>query len=612
MRIQPRQQILDIWRAMMSTCWDGSKWSWDGIVDRNSISDSEQLLCLLYPATEIDNFALDNPARIEGDVGSVLEPLGTEEPIPSAILSLLEGYLLDNTREDGQADFSAGSYFSSGDPEREPTEAQRAIEVVDAYSMSLTLCMAGLRFVRAYESVTKSESVKGRIKTLTAGLSARLTAAMTGLMRSFVVKKVAPKSPEGQVMIGMLNRTGQPEKVVVTGIARSLERVRARLRSDIKLDEVTVAALDDENMLFECGWSWGIVRGAAPVDYINESIAHEAGIGDPRPYLYFTVIALDGINDLISQRTGELALLDEKQHRLAQALRTRWELTQSYWSTVARFGSGVWPLEDIPWRTSDGEQSDYFSLIVSAVLIQDLVARTASDDDLTRAVAIFDELAGRGRIIRRRLSEDPAVALHTPGVRLTLRGTEAVDNGPTLQWIASDFSAVLLKRMLQAARLSNNIVAREKLMELANLAMDHLAARTIRTGPAKGLWDDPDAIFGASESAQTVRPSWYMTERVVECLVAAERTFRQAPPNWPELQPLVKMLVNIAEHRYNQEMLNVSRESMPSALEHVEEHIDQARLQIREDAAATIVRALDALRELDKFATGRRDAARSA
>ncbi len=595
----------------MSTCWDGHEWSWDGIVDRNSISDSEQLLCLLYPATEINSFALANPARIEGDVGAALAPLGIEEPIPSAVVSLLERYLRQNTREDGQPDFSAGSYLSSGDPAKEPTKAQREIEVVDAYSMSLTLCMSGLRFVRAYEIGVKSESTRQRIKSITNGLSARLTAAMTGLMRSFIVKKVSPKSPEGQVMIGMLNRTGEPEKMVVSGIARSLEHVRSRLRSDIKLDDVTVEALDDENMLFECGWSWGTVRGAAPVDFIEESIAHKPGIADPRPYLYFTVIALDGINDLMSQRTGELALLDEKQHRLAQALRTRWELTQTYWSTVARFGSGAWPLEDIPWRTTDGEQSDYFSLIVSAVLIQDLVAGTASDDDLTRAVAIFDELAGRGRIIRRPLSGDPAIALHTPGVRLTLKGTERVDNGPILQWEASDFAAVLLKRMLQAARLSNNITARAKLLELAKLTMDHLAARRIHTGPARGLWDDPAGIFSSDEADRVGQPSWYMTERVIECLVAAERTFRESAPNWPELQTVARLLVNTAEHRYHQEMLNVSADNVPDALEHVEEHIDQGEGQIREDAATAIVRAIDALRELDKVATGRRDAARS-
>ncbi|MEU0500065.1 SCO2524 family protein [Nocardia sp. NPDC005998] len=613
MRIQPRQQILDVWRALVDACWDAKSWRWDGVMPANSISDSEQLLCLLYPATEIETFALDEPDRMEEDVVSVLGgKLGDPKQIGTFIVSLLEEYIEHNTREDGQPNFSAGSYLRSGE-KREPTEEQRKIEVVDSYSMSLTVCMAGLRFLRSFERTARGR-LKDRIEELSGQLSTRLTAAMTGLVRSFVVNTVRPKSPEGQAMLGMLNQTGMSEDALLQGVRSSLSRVRARLRSDVTLgQEETVKELEDENLLFECGWSWGIARDASPVKFVTENIGGQTGIADPRPYLYFTIVALDGINDLVSPRTGELGLLDETQHRLAQALRTRWELTQRYWSTIARFGSGSWPLEDIPWRTSDGEQSDYFSLIVSAVLIQDLVARTASDDDLTRAVAIFDELAGRGRIIRRAAGDDPAVQLHTPGVRLTLRGSEVVDSGPVLQWEVSDFSAVLLKRMLQAARLSNNVAARDKLMELSKSAMEHLDRRMLRAGAA-GLWDDPAGVFGVNGDPTVTEPSWYMTERVVECLVAADRTYREPPPNWTELQTVARVTLNTAEHRFHQEMLGISiddKSPRRKTLNRVEEHIDEARQQIREDAATTLVHTLDALRELDGLATGRRDATRN-
>ena len=65
--------------------------------------------------------------------------------------------------------------------------------------------------------------------------------------------------------------------------------------------------------------------------------------------------AMDGILDLSSQRIRELDLLDEEQRQLADALQLRLDLTQRYWSTVARFVTERWPLEDMPWRTSDGE-----------------------------------------------------------------------------------------------------------------------------------------------------------------------------------------------------------------------------------------------------------------
>ncbi|TQM30946.1 SCO2524 family protein [Nocardia bhagyanarayanae] len=613
MRIQPRQQILNVWEALVATCWDGDDWKWDGQVAANSISDSEQLLCLLYPATEIDTFSLDNPDSMADDVLAALAPIGDSTQIRGFVLWLLEQYVERNTKDSGEPDFAAGSYLRAADGE--PTPEQYRIEVVDAYSMSLTVCMAGLRFLRSYSERTRSEDLKARIKLLSDQLSVRLTAAMTGLVRSFVVNTVRQKSPEGQAILSMLDQSGPGEDAgLVEGVRRALARVRARLRSDVVLgQEESVKALEDESLLFECGWSWGVVRNATEVDFVEARIGDQPGIADPRPYLYFTIVALDGINDLVAPRTGELGLLNEQQHRLAQALRTRWELTQRYWSTVARFGTGSWPLEDIPWRTSDNEQSDYFSLTVSAVLIQDLVARTATDDDLTRAVAIFDELAGRGRIIRRPTVDDPAIALHNPGVRLRLRGSEQVDNGSVLQWEVSDFAAVLLKRMLQAARLSNNVAARDKLMELSKAAMDHLHRRVLRVG-AVGLWDDPTRVFGGNGAGTVSEPSWYMTERVIECMVAAEQTYRQSPPNWPELQAVARVMLNTAEHRFDQELLGASvLDASPNreTLVEVERNIDEARQQLREDAATTLVHTLDALRELYKLAAARDDATRS-
>ena len=54
MRIQPRQQIFEVWKALLATSLRDGEWRWGGIDGSNSISDAEQLLCLLYPATEID------------------------------------------------------------------------------------------------------------------------------------------------------------------------------------------------------------------------------------------------------------------------------------------------------------------------------------------------------------------------------------------------------------------------------------------------------------------------------------------------------------------------------------------------------------------------------
>ncbi|MFB7875826.1 SCO2524 family protein [Nocardia sp. NPDC056064] len=614
MRIQPRQQILDIWSAMLSACYRDGTWHWDGVLDANSISDSEQLLCLLYPATEIESFSLDRPESMSDDVREVLGAFGGPARIGITMIGLLEEYLRRNTDADGTPRFDAGSYLRPAGGER-PTEQQLAIEVVDSYSMAVTLCLAGLGFARVFDRWADTErrtDINDRIEVLGAGLSDRLTLAMTGLIRSFVVNTVSVRSSSGRAMLAMLNQSGAPERTVVEAARVSLDRVRSRLRTDVKLGRTPHTDFADDDQLFECGWSWGVVQDADPVAFEDREVAQVTGIADPRPYLYFTVVALDGINDILSQRTRELDLLNPEQQRLADALRLRWDLTQRYWSTVARFGSGRWPLEDIPWRTSDGEESDYFSLIVSAVLIQELIARTASDDDLTRAVAIFDELSRRGRIKSRPTKADPAVALHDPGVRMVLRGTEKVDGGgPQLEWIVSDFATVLLKRALQAAQLSGNIAARDQLMELAKTVMDHLDRRVIAEGEARGLWDDPAVIFGGTHRD---RPSWYLTERMVECLVAADRTFRETPLRSTAMVNRAVEILNEAEHLLNQEMLEVSISDSSAnrlSLDLIEQQLGRARALINTQPGTSFTLASAALIELDRLAFARSDAMRS-
>ncbi|WP_405177953.1 SCO2524 family protein [Nocardia sp. NBC_01377] len=657
MRIQPRQQILDIWSALLAACYRDGTWNWDigetlesidavhtfelddvfqpptvsdfseperrpetveQTTDPNSVSDSEQLHCLLFPATEIDSFALDREDLIESDVRAVLSVVGGAPRIGSFVIARLEEYIERNTRPDGEPDFASGRRLRSTD-HRDLTAEQRQIEVVDAYSMSLSVCVAGMRFLRVYEGSLRGKAHRefiDRIDRLSDRLSTRLTAAMTGLVRSFVVNTMSPKSPAGQVLLSMLNQDGRLEDTVLREVRESLERVRARLRNDITLGQTPDTQLDDEGLLFECGWTWGIAKDAASVGFIDSAIARQPGIADTRPYLYFTIIALDGINDLISQRTRELDLLSEDQYRLAESLRIRWDLTQRYWSTVARFGPVGWPLEDIPWRTTDGDESDYYSLIVSAVLIQDLVNRTASDDDLTRAVAIFDELARRGRIVRRPTRDDPAVHLHMPGVQLSLVGTEEVGGGPRLQWQVSDFAPVLLKRTLQAARLSGNIEARDKLMQLAETTMDHIDRRMLRVGPAAGLWDDPGAVFGGDSQRQPeFKPSWYMTERMIESLVTADRTFREVPLRAASMVVRAVDLLNEADHLFNQVMLGVSVNDSSDnrrMLDEVEEYLTQARRLIDEQPGTSFSLASVALFELNKLTYARRDATRGA
>ncbi|MET7769686.1 SCO2524 family protein [Nocardia sp. NPDC005366] len=625
MRIRPRQQLLDLWRAVLAYSCRSGEWHWGGRDGPNSISDAEQLLCLLYPATEIDAFALDQPDEMASDAKKALSLFGEETRIGGTLVDLIDKYLDHYTDAEGHPIFAGGSYLHSID-ENPPNEAQSALEVVDSYSMSLSLCIASLRFLRGFERFVLGEvrlearQLRDRIPSVIDKVSARLTAAMTGLVRSFVINTPEPNSAAGREILTMINQSHSPAGDVLDQLATRLERLRVQAANEVKLAQPPVNRtatvereidIADDKRLFECGWGWGIVKTSGPIVTPPSRVGTAVGYAEPRPYLYFTAVALDGIIDLSSQRLRELELLNDEQRRLADALTLRFELTRTYWSTVARFDSGRWPLEDIPWRTSDGEESEYFSLAVAAMLIQDLVYRN-STEDLERTVAVFDQLARRGRITSRLTSADPAAAIHHPGVRLRLAGSEAIGDGPLLQWYVPDFATMMLKRCLQAARLRTDVDIRDQLMALAESAMDHLDRSLLREGDARGLWDDPRWMPNGAESVPQ-DPSWFVTERVMECLVVAHGTF-SGPPLAPKAMITRAVdLLSEAEHLLNQEELEVQGDDLSArqaAVDRIRHSLDRARRVLRERPGTSYSLAAQALTELDELAYARQDATR--
>ena len=164
----------------------------------------------------------------------------------------------------------------------------------------------------------------------------------------------------------MINQGDIASENLVRDLLDDLAQVRSSVQKELTLGLGQVAdELDNPDRLFECGWSWGVVDGAPKIDSIEDVGEQPEGTAAARPYMYFTVVALDGIQDLFSERTRILGLLTEEQQRLATALQLRWDLTRQFWAKIATFGSGRrWPMEDLPWTTSDGDESDYYSLLL--------------------------------------------------------------------------------------------------------------------------------------------------------------------------------------------------------------------------------------------------------
>lgn len=608
MKLQPRQQLLEIWRAIARTSLTDGQWAWGGRDGSNSICDAEQLLCLLTPATEIPAFRLDQPDETADDVLEALKMAGDSVEIPRLVIRVLTVYLEKYTDGHGTPTFAGGGYFGF-DPASPPSEAQRELDVVDSFSASVVLTLAIIGFVRVFRGVVRREDIRRDVDTLEAMASKRLSAAMVGLLRSFSVNGFDAYSAEGQALCRTVNQAGLPDRRIVDDLRRSLRDINARLR-DVTIGSGAGIAddLDRPNRLFECGWSWGVVKGAPNIETSEDVGRQPEGVAQAAPYLYFTVVALEAIASLFSERTRLLGLLNEEQSRLAQALQLRWDLTQSYWSTIATFGTGQWPLEDIPWRTTDEEESDYYSLLVTSIVVQDLVRRRASDVELGRVGDVLAELANRSRITRRAFVRDPSIALHTPGVRMALVGSE--ERGEVgLEWIASDFAPVLLRRTVRIAGLLSDTSQRGRLLGLADRIWEHLDGRRLKAEPGSDLWDQPGSVFPQIVERYD-QPSWYYTRRVVECLATAADVVIGPPLRSERLANFAADLISEADHRFDQELLGGSSEAGPAmraVLESVRASLRRARAISRSHPGTAVVLASEVLRELDRLAAARQD-----
>jgi hypothetical protein len=611
MRIQSRQQLLDIWCATARISFQDGELVQGGRDQSNSISDAEQLLCILYPATELTSFRLSEPDETAEDVLTALRGLGSAGEIPRLLVKVLTRYMERYTNDTGLPTFAGEGYIVSHEPGATPSTRQEELDIVDSFAISITLTLAALKLTRIFRRVITREEPRREVDKLEALASTRLTAAMVGLLRSFSINVFDIHDQAGRILCRRSNRNNFPEHQVIRGLLSALQDTKAGLR-EVTIGSGQDADLESAGRLFECGWSWGIVKDAQTVK-TQEVVAQPDGVAENKPFLYFTVSALAGLEDLFSERIRRLGLLNEEQRGHAQALQTRWDLTQSYWSTIATFSAfgGVrWPLEDLPWRTSDGIESEYYSLLVSAMVVQHLVRTRASDADLGRVGRVLEELANRGRVDRRSLQDDPALEMHAPGVPLRLYGSETLGDR-IVGWRVSNFSPLLLKRTLAIAGLVNDTTERSRLLTLADNVWDHLLLRRFNNGPGKDLWDQPSGAY-PELSIRHELPSWYYTERVVECLVEAANLVSRAPVRSEHLTVLVKDLLHEADHLYDRELLNVSGEtetSMRAVLRGIKANLLRAWAIQNERPGSAMVLVSEVLRELEKLASARENAA---
>ncbi|MEU6848647.1 SCO2524 family protein [Actinacidiphila alni] len=608
MIIQPRSLLLDIWRATLKCSLVDGEWTNTGRDGGGSISDAEQLVCLLYPAYKIPGLGIHRPDSTVPDVRDALEAFGDPVAVAKAVTTLIAGYLRRYTAPDGTPVFPAGGSLRPADAGERVTERQSALETVEAFSIAVTLSLSGLAFVKGFARHVRGPALTATLYELEEALSGRLTYAMRGLLDSFAVDVFPEDSPQGDTVYHTINQRRQQRTVLFDRLRRDLQPTRAGLREFRRLPRHVDSSLADESRLFQCGWSWGPVRtGDADRDRTAAATA------DPVPSPYFTAVAMDGIVDLLADQTLSLGLISAEQQSDAAALGTCWRLTQNYWTALARYGTGQWPLKDMPWRTGVGEESDYSTLQVASVVVHSLMRyRGMGDivlgDDLTPLVDVLEELAERGGITRRLVAGSRARELHEPGAAVPLPGSERY--GPAAVWPAADYAPMLLKRMLQVAGLAQDLRQRDRLLTAADSLVEHLWQRRLNRGPASGLWDAPGLVYAPHTTKSPREPSWYMTERVMEVLVVAATTVNAAPARSDSLYEEAIEMLREAEHLLAQElMLRPAPEPEPrQQLGRIEQDLRRAREVVDTRPGVALARAAEALRLLDELAVARSDA----
>jgi hypothetical protein len=227
MRIQPRGQLLAVWQAVVAASLgaDG-RWVWGGRDGSDSVSDAQQLLCLMLPATDLVQFQLDQPDRTDDEVLAALYGLGDAVEVPRRLARICLDYLVRHTR-DGTPSFAGG--WTPADAV-EPTDAQRDLDVVESYALSVTLTLAILGFARVLRRSVLRADLLAELDELAGRAGQRLTAAMIGLLRSFAVNVFGVESDPGEQLLRTMNQSGMTRRRLVEGLQRALRANAASLR----------------------------------------------------------------------------------------------------------------------------------------------------------------------------------------------------------------------------------------------------------------------------------------------------------------------------------------------------------------------------------------------
>ena len=149
-----------IWQATVRGPVATGNGAWGGRDGTNSISDAEQLLCLLLPATKIPIFRPGPAGRDRATTCSTrCAASATRIEVPRRLVEAISDYFQRYTARTARRSSPAAATSPRAEG-GEPTKTeQQALDIVDSFAISVTLTLATIGFIQGLPEVPPSGAI---------------------------------------------------------------------------------------------------------------------------------------------------------------------------------------------------------------------------------------------------------------------------------------------------------------------------------------------------------------------------------------------------------------------------------------------------------------------
>jgi len=269
MRLQARHSCWILGGRSLAGLWKERRMGARRAVGSNSISDAEQLLCLLMTAAQVESSTGPAPTRTdEPTAWSTRAPDGHRHRI-SRHHRILNGLFREVHREGcaglpGAATTSWRQRTMRVVPRATPRSRSSTVRPVDHAGDRHRSASSGSSGARYDVTAPRgSRSTSSRRRPACGSAPRR----MIGLLRSFSSTSSRSTPDEGGNRLGTtVNQSAQPRRSVV---ATHLEQAAADHREfprGAHRFPAEPATWSCRDRLFECGWSWSVVRDAPEIE----------------------------------------------------------------------------------------------------------------------------------------------------------------------------------------------------------------------------------------------------------------------------------------------------------------------------------------------------------